>query len=105
MSQPTVIGDVIQLAVTYTPPSHAPLAKVTAAEMITRSPSGIETIVDGTEESTNVWLFVAPTRIHEHGVWTVRINANAGLIDSLEIPLHIARSNYVDPILDGITSN
>ena len=98
MAQPTEIGDLIQLVVTYTPPAHDPTGKVTAAEMLVLSPSGVETTVTGVEESENVWLFIAADRIDEAGRWTVRVNANAGLIDSLELPLRIARSPFDEPL-------
>lgn len=98
MTQPTVVGDLIQLVVTYTPPAFDPTAKVTAASMLTRSPSGIETTVVGAEQTTNVWRFISATRITEPGTWTVRVNANAGLVDSIEFALPIATSAFTHPL-------
>lgn len=97
MSVPAVVGDLIDLTVTYRPPTGS-VASVSAAELITRSPAGVEVRTPGTQLSTNVWRFTSPTRINEAGLWVVRVNANAGLIDSLEFVLDIARSRYDVPV-------
>lgn len=98
MTQPNVVGDLIQLVVTYKPPPQDPTAKVTAASMMTLSPSGIETTTPGVEQTENVWRFIAPTRINEAGTWVIRVNANAGLIDSIEFALPIASSAFAQPL-------
>lgn len=94
---PSDIGDLIELTVRFKPPDGS-TAICTAASMIIRSPSGGLTVVAGTEVSTNFWHFQAPARIDASGRWFVRINANAGLIASLEFPIDIAKSHYETPV-------
>ena len=71
---------------------------VTAAQMLTRSPAGVVAMVDGVEVSPNVWRFTADDRIDEAGMWTVRVNANAGLVDSFEVPLIVNASAFAEPL-------
>jgi hypothetical protein len=97
-TKPTLIGDLIELIVTYTPPIGDPTGKVTAAAMLVRTPAGDETTVPGTELEDNVWRFVSADRITVAGDWFVRINANAGLIDSIEFRLPIRPSQFDDPL-------
>lgn len=98
-NKPTVVGDLIELVVTYTAPTGAdPGTKVTAAQLLTRSPAGVVAIVDGVELSPNVIRYVAATRITEPGDWLVRVNANEGLIDSIEFTLTIRPSGFETPL-------
>lgn len=99
-NKPTVIGDLIDVIVTYTPPTGAvPGTKVIAAQMLVLDPAGQAAApVSGTELSANVWRFTAAARITTDGDWTVRINANAGLIDSIETHLQILPSRFTTPL-------
>lgn len=98
-SKPTVVGDLIDLVITYTAPVGAPPGtKVTAAQLLTRSPDGTETVANGVEISDNVWRFTAAERITAAGTWLVRINANEGLVDSLEFHLQIRPSEFAEPL-------
>lgn len=99
-NKPTTIGDLIDVIVTYTAPTGAaPGTKVTAAQLLIQDPAGQAAApVDGVELSANVWRFTAATRITTDGVWHIRVNANAGLIDSLEISLNILPSHFTAPL-------
>lgn len=97
MREPTEVGDLIELEVTYVP-ADGVTATVSDADMLIRSPSGVEITVAGIEVSSNLWRFIAPDRIDESGDWIVRINANAGMIDSVEFKLPIQRSRFSDPL-------
>lgn len=94
---PSDVGDLIELTVQFVPPRGS-TAVCTAAHMIVKSPSGVITDVAGEELSPNLWHFQAAARINEHGRWIVRINANAGIIDSIEFPLDIAPSHFSVPV-------
>lgn len=96
--KPTVVGDLIELIVTYTPPADNPTGKVTEAVMLTKSPTGSETVTAGIELDDNIWRFIATTRITEPGDWFVRVNANVGLIDSIEFRLPIRPSEFTTPL-------
>jgi hypothetical protein len=95
--RPSAVGDLIEIDVTWTPPTGSD-AVVTAAQMLTRSPSGTEAAVDGVALADNVWRFTADDRIDEAGTWAVRVNANAGMFDSYEVFLEIAPSMFDAPL-------
>jgi nitrogen fixation protein FixH len=97
-TKPSTVGDLIEFIVTYTPPIGDPTGKVTAATMLIKDPAGTETSAPGLELSDNVWRFVASERIDAPGDWYVRVNANAGLIDSIELHLSIRPSEFATPL-------
>lgn len=96
-NQPEEIGDLIELVVTWQAPAGTN-AVITAANMLTRDPAGAEVVVSGDELSENTWHFIAAGPINLSGLWAVRINATAGMIDSFEFSLDIARSRFQAPL-------
>jgi hypothetical protein len=95
--KPTDVGDLIQFDVIWTPPEGSS-AVVTAAMLHILPPSGIEETAPGVEIAPNHWRFTAASRIDEGGPWRVRVNANAGLIDSIEFSLPINATRFAVPV-------
>lgn len=99
MAKPTVVGDLAEFTVTFEPPASAPAATVSAAQVIVKHPNGtVSAPVAMTVVTPNVWRYTAATRIDTRGTWTYRVNANAGLIDSFEFSIEIARSLFPVPL-------
>lgn len=100
---PNAIGDLAAFTFSFTPPTTAPTQVVPLAQVqvLVVKPDGTE-VNDSAGVSAgaaaNQFKYMATSRINQAGLWTWRVNANSGLVDSDERSVWIPPSAFVQPL-------